>query len=134
MTQRHILLLDPNGGNRRNLAFLLHLAGYAVTEVAAVDEGLNRFQLSKEAQRPDLLLVCEGDPSLSLPEVVAQLGRQRDCVLVVTEAEEAGPGRRIPQIFPSCRRNQVIETLARYWTADSSSFSSARTSGAPQEH
>lgn len=118
MTQRHILLLDPNAGNRRNLAFLLHLAGYAVTEVAAADEALNRLSLSTEGRRPDLLLACEGDPGLNLPRVLAQLAQQRDGILVVTGSGPDADGREMPQIFSHCRRNEVIETLARHWAGD----------------
>lgn len=133
MIQRHILLLDPNGGNRRNLAFLLHLAGYKVTEVAAVDEALNRLSLGEEAQRPDLLLVCESDSAVSLPEILPQLQQQRDRVLVVTQPQKASFQGQLPQILPSCLRTEVIETLARFWTTASGHSPLASHPGAPQE-
>lgn len=133
MNQRRILLIGPNAGDRRNLAFLLHLAGYKVTEMAAIDEALNRLNLSQEAQRPDLLLVCEDESGLGLPDVLARLQQQTNSVLVVTRPQNGIPRGRMPQFLPSCQRTEVIETLARFWATESVRPPFASNPGPPQE-
>lgn len=134
MIQRHILLLDSNTAARRNLAFLLHLAGYEVTEVAAAEEALNRLSLSDAANLADLLLVCEGDPVLRLPGIFSQLQQQKDRILMVTAAGTEVPGRRMPPLLPSCRRDEIIETLTRFWASPSNPHPFAKSPGAPLEY
>lgn len=117
MNQRHILLLDPKAGSRRNLAFLLHLAGYLVSEASATDEALNRLGLCGETPPIDLLLACEGDPALDLPGLLFQLRSRHQSVLILTGQQP--PRLVIPSPWVSCHRLDVIETLARrYWTTD----------------
>lgn len=116
MQQRHILLLDPNDGNRRTLAFLLHLAGYRVTEVVDGDEALNRLTLGPKTSLADLLLICLGETSISLGELLAQANRCPLPVLIVSEEVGLLRPAAAPATAPwSCRRGTVVETLAHFW-------------------
>jgi CheY-like chemotaxis protein len=118
MPERHILLLDPNGGNRRNLAFLLHLAGYRVTEVGAGDEALNRLALCGGGAGVDLLLVCLGEPGLDLVGLL-DWRRHRQLPMLIVSEQVGILGRPTGTAAPlSCRRREVIETLAGLWRAE----------------
>ncbi len=135
MVQRHILLLDPNGGNRRNMAFLLYLAGYQVTEVADGDEALNRINLATCENQADLLLVCEGDPALDLSQLLGRLQHRRGSTLIVAAPPAAGAPRPLPPTWNSCPRHEVIETLARHWAKNYiSSPPAVELVGLPSEH
>jgi hypothetical protein len=117
MPERHILLLDPNGGTRRNLAFLLHLAGYRVTEVGAGDEALNRLALCGDGLAVDLLLVCLGEPGLDLVELLHWRRQRRLTTLIVSEQIGLPRGPTGMTETLSCRRREVLETLAALWSA-----------------
>lgn len=116
MNRRHILLLDPNGGNRRNLGFLLQLTGYQVTEVAAEDEALNRLAHCGDSHPFDLLLICQDQPGAHPWGGLSGLQQKQLSLLLVTDPPDNHfkPQRaEIP--LQSCRRNEIIETLARFW-------------------
>lgn len=121
MGQRHILLLDPNDGNRRNLAFLLHLAGYQVTEMVDENETLNHLELCPGALTVDLLLVCPDGAGFHLGELLARLQQRRlACLIVSQHIGLIRPAGTIPGAPASCRRNEVIEALAGLWPAPDS--------------
>lgn len=116
MGQRHILLLDPNDGNRRNLAFLLRLAGYQVTEMVDEDETLNRLELCAGALTVDLLLVCPDGAGFNLGELLGRLQQwQLPCLIVSQHIGLIRPTRTIPGAPATCQRKEVIQTLAGLW-------------------
>lgn len=118
MGQRRILLLDPNDGNRRNLAFLLRLAGYQVTEMVDEDETLNRLELCAGALPVDLLLVCPDGAGFNLGRLLGRLQQwQLPCLIVSQHIGLIHPARSSPGAPATCRRNEVIETLAGLWPA-----------------
>ena len=134
MPKRHILLLDPHGGNRRNLAFLLQLAGYRVTEVGAGDEALNRLALCGDGVAVDLLLVCLGESGLDLGGLL-DWRRQRQLPMLIVSEQVGIPRRSTGTAAPlSCRRREVIETLAGLWSGQALPNSyPATTAVHPQE-
>jgi|GEM_PF-3867594 len=119
MNQRHVLLLDPDDDQRRNLAFLLRLAGYRVTEVADGDETLNRLTLCSENLPVDLLLICPGATALNLGDFLQRLQPWQPPHLIVSE--ELGVIRQSSDSTSppkTCRRNEIIETLGAFWAAN----------------
>lgn len=124
MPERHILLLDPDDGNRRNLAFLLHLAGYRVTEMDDEDETLNRLQLCGGEMPVDLLLICSDRAGLNLGELLGRLKQwQLPWVIVSDNFGLIQPAAGMTGFPATCRRIDVIETLACLWPADASKYS-----------
>ena len=136
MGQRHILLLDPNDGNRRNLAFLLHLAGYRVTVVNDGHEALNRVAICLDPEHIDLLVVCLPGPTLDMPELLDGLRQKQLPALLVDE--NLGLPRQTGNSslkLRCCRRDEIIETLATLWPSESATLSpSPIASINPQEH
>jgi CheY-like chemotaxis protein len=135
MGQRHILLLDPNDGNRRNLAFLLHLAGYQVTEMVDENETLNHLELCAGALTVDLLLICPDGAGFNLSELLGRLQQwQLACLIVSQHIGLIRPARIISGAPASCRRNEVIEALAGLWPAtDNQCGSTPKPAKCPQE-
>lgn len=136
MNQRHLLLLDPSDDKRRNLAFLLHLAGYRVTAVSDGYEALNRIAICLDAETIDLLVVCPQGPMIDVPELLGTLQQTQLPALWVSEnAAPTWQLRNSARVSRICRRNEIIETLATLWPSDAATLSRPPIeSVGPQEH
>lgn len=126
MNQRYILLLDPCDDKRRNLAFLLRLAGYRVTAVSDGHEALNRIAIRLDPETIDLLVVCLHGPTIDVPGLLGALQqRQLPALWVSEDSDLTRQTRHSPQMRRSCRRNEIIETLATLWPSQVAPLSRA---------